>query len=73
MYELSGNQFIQKSRQYGDVDGQFAALVDQKQDSYIVIGSPTTYDSYKIRKINISRVKWFLKFMLTDFLSEMRF
>ena len=53
MYELSGNQFIQKGRQYGDVDGLFAALVDQKQDSYIVVAGPTNDTSNKIRKISI--------------------
>ena len=53
MYELSGNEFIQKERQESDENARWSVYVDQKQDSYIVIGSPTTDDSYKIRKINI--------------------
>ena len=53
MYELSGNEFIQKARQESDENARWSVYVDQKQDSYIVIGSPTDDNSYKIRKINI--------------------
>ena len=53
MYELIGNEFIEKERQESDENARWSVYVDQKQDSYIVIGSPTTDDSYKIRKINI--------------------
>ena len=52
MYDLSDNTFIQKAQLYGDEDGGFMSLVDQKQDSYIVVGGPAS-DSSKTRKINI--------------------
>ena len=54
MYELNSSNFYEmKARQFGDEDGEFAALVDQKQDSYIVVAGPTNDTSNKIRKISI--------------------
>ena len=53
MYELSGNEFIQKAQQIGDLDTRVSVLVDQKQDSYIVVAGPASDTSYKTRKISI--------------------